>query len=167
MPEQRLGELKVGQIIEVDVDAYPGVTFTGKIGSIDARVSAETRNLIVRGEIANAEQRLRPGMFGNVGVLIGASRAVVTVPRTAVTFSLYGDAVYVVAPDPKAGGDVLLVERRFVRTGETRGESVAISEGLKVGEHVVTEGQIRLQPGARVKIGPGALDGAPKTLPRE
>ena len=167
MPEQRLGDLKVGQVIEVEVDAYPGEKFTGKIGSIDARVSAETRNVIVRGEIANVQQKLRPGMFGNVGVLIGAARSVVTVPRTAVSFSLYGDSVYVVAPYPKAGGDVLQAERRFVRTGDTRGESVAISEGLKVGERVVTEGQIRLQPGARVKIGTGALAGAPNTLPRE
>lgn len=163
MPEQRLGDLKVGQIVEVQVDAYPGETFRGKIGSIDARVSAETRNVLVRGEIENNEQKLRPGMFGNVSVLVGEARTVVAVPRTAVSFSLYGDSVYVVVPD----GDALKAERRFVRTGDTRGESVAISEGLKPGDRVVTEGQIRLQPGARVKIGTGALAGAPDVLPRE
>ncbi len=167
MPEQRLGDLKVGQSVEVEVDAYPGHTFKGKIGSIDARVSAETRNVLVRGEIENNDQKLRPGMFGNVAVLMGAARNVVAVPRTAVSFSLYGDSVYVVAPDEKAGGDALKVERRFVRTGDTRGESVAVAEGLKSGERIVTEGQIRLQPGMRVKVGPGALAGAPNVLPRE
>lgn len=167
MPEQRLGDLKVGQIVEVEVDAYPGEVFKGKIGSIDARVSAETRNVIVRGEVENSEQKLRPGMFGNVNVLVGEARDVIAVPRTAVSFSLYGDSIYVVAPDEKAGDDTLKAERRFVRTGQTRGNSVAIAEGLKAGERVVTEGQIRLQPGARVKIGTGALEGAPKVLPRE
>lgn len=167
VPEQRLGDLKVGLVIEVEVDAYPGQVFRGRIGSIDARVSAETRNVLVRGEIGNDQQLLRPGMFGNVSVLIGEPRSVVAVPRTAVSFSLYGDSVYVVAPDEKAGGDALRAERRFVRTGDTRGDSVSITEGLKAGERVVTEGQIRLQPGARVKIGDGALAGAPSVLPRE
>jgi membrane fusion protein (multidrug efflux system) len=167
IPEQRLGDLKEGLAIEVEVDAYPGQAFKGKIGSIDARVSAETRNIVVRGEIPNPSEKLRPGMFGNVAVLAGAPRSVVAAPRTAVSFSLYGDSVYVVAPDEKTGGDALRAERRFVRTGETRGESVSILEGLKPGERIVTEGQIRLQPGARVKIGPGALDGAPNVLPRE
>ena len=64
MPEQRLGELKVGQSVEVEVDAYPGETFKGKIGSIDARVSAETRNVLVRGEIDNNEQKLLPNDRG-------------------------------------------------------------------------------------------------------
>ena len=110
---------------------------------------------------------LRPGMFGNVSVLVGESRKVVSAPRTAVSFSLYGDSVYVVVPDEKAGGDALKVERRFVRTGGTQGESVAIAEGVKSGERIVTEGQIRLQPGARVKIATGALAGASDVLPRE
>lgn len=167
MPEQRLGELEVGQVVEVEVDAYPGEVFKGKIGSIDARVSAETRNVIVRGEIENSDQKLRPGMFGNVNVLVGEARDVVAVPRTAVSFSLYGSSVYVVAPDKEAGDDALKAERRFVRTGDTRGSSVAISEGLKAGERVVTEGQIRLQPGAPVKIGTSVLADAPKVLPRE
>ena len=167
MPEQRMGELKVGQTVEVEVDAYPGKIFKGKIGSIDARVSAETRNVLVRGEVDNPGQLLRPGMFGNVSVLVGESRKVVSAPRTAVSFSLYGDSVYVVVPDEKAGGDALKVERRFVRTGGTQGESVAIAEGVKSGERIVTEGQIRLQPGARVKIATGALAGASDVLPRE
>ena len=167
MPEQRLGALKVGQVVEVEVDAYPGEVFRGKIGSIDARVSAETRNIIVRGEVGNPQDKLRPGMFGNVSVLMGAPQKFVVAPRTAVSFSLYGDSVYVVAADEKAGGDALRAERRFVRTGDARGDKVAIEDGLKPGELVVTEGQIRLQPGARVKVGVGALAGAPGVLPRE
>jgi membrane fusion protein (multidrug efflux system) len=90
MPEQRLGDLKVGQSVEVEVDAYPGHTFKGKIGSIDARVSAETRNVLVRGEIENNDQKLRPGMFGNVAVLMGAARTVVGGPPPAGGVELEG-----------------------------------------------------------------------------
>lgn len=167
MPERRLADLKPQQVVEVEVDAYPGQVFLGRIGSIDARVSAETRNVLVRAEIDNARQLLRPGMFGNVGVIIGAPTKVVAAPRTAVSFSLYGNSVYVVTPDKEAGGDALRVERRFVRTGDSRGEKVAILEGVKPGERLVVEGQIRLQPGARVKLAPGSLAGASGALPRE
>lgn len=182
MPEQRIGQLREGQEIEVEVDAYPGRVFRGAIASIDARVSPETRNILVRGEIPNADEALRPGMFGNVSVVAGAAREVVTAPRTAISYSLYGDAVFVLTPDGEAKGEagamdkatdkpdapeVFRAERRFVRSGEARGDRVSIVEGVKPGERLVTEGQIRLQPGARVKIGAPSLGEPPKTLPRE
>ncbi len=161
MPEQRLGDLKVGQTVEVEVDAYPGKIFNGKIGSIDARVSAETRNVLVRGEVDNPARLLRPGMFANVSVLVGAPRTVVTVPRTAISFSLYGEfRLKSVVPDEKAGAR--RAEGRAALRAHRRhaGDRVAILEGVKPGERIVTEGQIKLQPGARVKIDPSALAGA-------
>jgi membrane fusion protein (multidrug efflux system) len=161
MPEQSVGKLQTGQTIELSVDAFPGKVFKGAVAWLDARVSQETRTLLTRGTLANPESKLLPGMFANVAVLAGTPAEVVTVPRTAVTYSLYGDSVYVVKPEePKAGeaqaapagGPVLVVERRFVTSGQVRGDRVAITSGLKAGEQVVTTGQLKLDNGSRVRI---------------
>jgi membrane fusion protein (multidrug efflux system) len=131
---------------------------------VDARVSADTRNILLRGEIPNPQKKLLPGMFANVNVLAGAPKEVVTLPRTSITYSLYGDSVYVLTPAPQkageaqaAGSDQLYaIERRFVRPGDTREDKVAVNEGVKPGELVVSEGQIKLQQNARVRIDPNA-----------
>jgi membrane fusion protein (multidrug efflux system) len=105
IPEQSIAQLAVGQTVEVRVDAFPGEIFTGRIESIDAKVEQETRDVLVRAVLPNADQRLLPGMFANVAVLAGAAQPVVTVPRTAVSYSLYGDSIYVVVdqlPTPDA-----------------------------------------------------------------
>jgi membrane fusion protein (multidrug efflux system) len=161
MPEQNIGKLKIDEVVELTVDAYPAKVFKGTITSLDARVSQETRTLLVRGNLENPDRKLLPGMFANVAVLAGAAAKVVTIPRTAVTYSLYGDSVYVVKP-AKAGADaprapaaddaVFVVERRFVKPGQVREDRVAISSGLEVGEQVVTTGQIKLNNGSHVKI---------------
>ena len=170
MPEQYVGKLAVGQPIELTVDAYPGQVFKGEIQSLDARVAQDTRTLLVRGLLPNRDRKLLPGMFANVTVLVGDPRDVVTVPRTAVTYSLYGDSVYVVKPAPagdaappaagsaaaaapsQPAAPALVVERRFVRTGQVRDDRVAVTFGLEAGEDVVTTGQLKLNPGASVLI---------------
>jgi len=164
MPEQFVGKLRVGQTIELTVDAFPGHVFAGEIQSLDARVAQDTRTLLVRGLMPNQERRLLPGMFANVTVLVGDPAPLVTVPRTAVSYSLYGDSVYVVKPAPakddKAqpaagaapGSEAQIAERRFVRTGQARDDRVAISAGLATGEEVVTTGQLKLAPGASIRV---------------
>ncbi len=164
LPEQNLADLKPGQTLESHVDAYPGTMFKGAIKFVDARISAETRNIMIRGELANPEKKLLPGMFANVSVLAGAPQNVVTLPRTSVTYSLYGDSVYVLTPAPQKPGEaqaaatdqLYTIERRFVRPGDAREDKVVILEGVKPGELVVTEGQIKLQPNARVRVDPNA-----------
>ena len=161
MPEQNIGKLNTEQVVELTVDAFPGKIFNGSITSLDARVAQETRTLLVRGTVPNRDQALLPGMFANVAVLAGAPAEVVSVPRTAVTYSLYGDSVYVVnradvpaavAALPNAEAPVFTVERRFVKTGQVLEDRVAITSGLKAGEQVVTTGQIKLNPGASIRI---------------
>jgi membrane fusion protein, multidrug efflux system len=172
MPEQAIGKLRVGQEIEIGVDAYPGVVFKGKIESLDARVAQDTRTLLVRGSLPNPDRKLLPGMFANVVVLLGAPRAVVTVPRTAVTYSLYGDSIYVVTPMPgqgstpdaaKGGEAKLVADRRFVKTGQARDDRVAIVSGITVGDQVVTTGQLKLNPGAAIRVD----NAQPLTRPEE
>jgi len=177
MPEQNIGKLRVGQTIELEVDAFPKKVFSGKVASLDARVSQETRTLLVRGTLANPDRRLLPGMFADVAVLAGKPTDVVTVPRTAVTYSLYGDSVYVVKPEEGKAGEaqaaapssdtVFVVERRFVRTGQVRGDRVEINSGLKAGEQVVTTGQLKLNNGSRVKIDNSQELKPPAVLPKQ
>ena len=164
VPEGDLGKLNVGAPIELRVNAYPDETFKGEIEAFDARVAADTRTLMVRGRLPNADHRLLPGMFANVAVLEGEPKQLVTVPRTAVTYGLYGDSVWVVKEGPPrpektaSVGDVampapqLTVDRRFVRVGPSRGDEVAILEGVKEGEQVVTSGQLKLHPDAPITI---------------
>ena len=165
-PEQFFGDLALGQTVTAQVDLLGGLKVTGKIVNLDARVDRDTRTLLVRAEMANPDKKVLPGMFGNVEVEAGQPHEAVTAPRTAISYSLYGDAVYVVVPqDAQKGFDgPLRVERRFVRLGDTRDERVAISEGVKAGEKVVTQGQIKLQPDAPVTI--QANSGLPPQNPR-
>jgi membrane fusion protein, multidrug efflux system len=166
VPEEALSSLANGQAVRMTVDAIPGRSFVGKIEAIDARVSAESRNVTARAVFANPDRKLLPGMFANLTVTTGEPAAVLTVPRTAIVYSLYGDDVFVVTAAPHAreqggtsdsGGSAgLIVERRLVRVGPVRGERVAIEEGLRAGERVVTAGQIKLQA-----YSPVALDETP------
>ncbi len=164
VPEKEAGKLKKGATIELTVSAYPGQTFKGEIEAVDARVAEETRTLMVRGRMPNRDNKLLPGMFANVAMLEDKPKELVTIPRTAVTYSLYGDSVWVVKegkPEPEKTASVgevklpepkLTAERRFVRLGQTRENEVAIVEGVSDGEQVVTSGQLKLQPDSVIKI---------------
>ena len=102
----------------------------------------------------------------------------VTVPRTAITYSLYGDSVYVVKPAPTAdgaappaagapaAGEQLVAERRFVRTGQVREGRVSVTFGLAAGEQVVTTGQLKLNPGASIRIDNTQPLTPPETRPK-
>lgn len=195
LPEQDIARVKLGQTVEMRVDAWPGEVFSGKVDAIDARVNQETRTIIVRGRVANPDRRLLPGMFANLEVLADEPQMVVTVPRTAVTYSLYGDSIYVVkpagpapapappapasstapasgeaaaaatAPAPATNEPALVVERRFVRVGDTRDGRVAIADGVTAGEEVVIVGQLKLSPGARVRIDNSSIPAAQAVRP--
>jgi membrane fusion protein (multidrug efflux system) len=198
VPEVSVGKFTKGSAIELTADAYPGELFKGEVESFDAKLSQDARMLVVRARVPNPDRKLLPGMFANVAVLAGSAKDVVTVPRTAVTYGLYGDSVWVVkesAPEPApaptptptaaaepvvtpAAADAaptnaipaepkLTVDRRFVRVGPTEDDKVAILEGVQVGEQVVTSGQLKLQPGATIKVDNSSALKAPAELPRQ
>ncbi|MFN4142481.1 efflux RND transporter periplasmic adaptor subunit [Aestuariivirga sp.] len=154
--EADFGRIGLGQKVTASFNAYPGESFTGKIATTDARVSDTSRMITVRAEIANPDKKLVPGMYASVLVDSGEPEQVVTVPQTAVTYSLYGDNVFVVVParqaDPKAKEDELAIERRFVKTGQVRDGRVAIESGLKPGDRVVTAGHNKIDQGSKVVI---------------
>jgi membrane fusion protein, multidrug efflux system len=154
LPQQALDELKVGQPVSAVIDTYPGQTFTGVISAINPKVDTSTRNLQLRATLSNPDRKLLPGMFATVDIDTGAVQRYVTLPQTAITFSTYGDSVYIVEDKGKgANGQPQLVARQtFVTTGPTRGDQVAILNGIKPGDTVVSAGQIKLRNGVPIQV---------------
>ena len=155
--EADYGRIAEGLKVSVSLNAYPNEVFAGKIVTTDARLSDSNRMIMVRAEIANPDKKLVPGMYANVLVDVGAPEKVVTVPQTAVTYSLYGDNVFVVNATKvkdKDGKDVdeLVIERRFVKAGPVRDGRVSIVSGIKDGDKVVTAGQNKIDQGSKVVI---------------
>jgi membrane fusion protein (multidrug efflux system) len=154
--EAELGRIQKGQPVEARFDAFPDQVFQGKIALTDIKITEASRSITVRAEIANPDRKLLPGMYANVKVTVGEPQTVTTVPQTAVTFSLYGDNVYVVVPakkpDPKAKEPEFEIERRFVKTGDVKEGRVQVLSGIKSGEQVVVAGQNKIDQGSKVKI---------------
>jgi membrane fusion protein, multidrug efflux system len=154
LPEQNLAALAKGQHVEVTVDAYPGKVFNGELSAINSAVDANTHNVTLQATIHNPEHLLRSGMFANVQVYAGKPQTVLTVPTSAVDYSLYGSSVFIVKQDGKDtdGKPILKVTQQFVTTGQERDGRVAITKGLQTGDIVVTAGQQKLQNGMQVEI---------------
>ena len=141
LPERHLAALAVGQRVFVEVQAYPGDTFEGRITALNPGIEAGTRTVKVRAVLDNPQERLRPGMFAEVRVLLAADRRVLTIPDTAITYAPYGDSVFTVVQ----GEQGLRVQRRQVATGEARQGRVAVASGLASGDRVVSAGQVKLR----------------------
>ena len=153
LPQQALAELERGQRTRLRVDAFPGASWDGEITTVNPEVDPATRNVRVRATFPNADGRLRPGMFANVEVLSSESRPVLTVPATAVIFAPYGDSVFAIEEKKDQAGKTTTVARqKFVRTGERRGDLVAVLSGVQAGETVVSSGAFRLRNGAAVAV---------------
>ncbi len=147
-PERYLSVLRLAQVVELTVAAYPDETFKGGISAISPRVESTTRNIELQATLQNPEGRLRPGMFSRVSVLLGSDRQVVTLPRTAVDFLPYGNSVFIIEAD----GENLTVQRRQVTTGLIRGNRVEILSGIESGQEVVRTGQLKLRNGQLIRI---------------
>ncbi len=165
--EKDSAALKVGQVVRIKVDAYPGRDFEGKITTIEPQIATDTRNIRVQATIANPERILKPGMFTTTTVVLPEKPAVVTVPETAVDYTLYGDSVYLITE--KKGDDgksSLTVTRTFVQSGNRINGRAEILKGLKPGDRVVAVGQNKLQPGAAVTISADPQPSIPAQPPR-
>ncbi len=163
VPEQDIPRLFVGQTAFFSVDAYRDREFTAELVAIDSNVDAATRNILVRAQVENEDDLLVPGMFAAVRLELDPPVSVLTVPNTAVTYSLYGDAVFVVSevPSEEGGAPVLIVQRRSVQTGLRRDNRVAISGNFERGQRVVIDGQLKLNNGTRIVIAnPPTLESA-------
>ncbi|HKB61755.1 MAG TPA: efflux RND transporter periplasmic adaptor subunit [Burkholderiales bacterium] len=152
-PQKSLGKIALKQKIILKTDAFQGQEFPGEVSSIDPKVDPATRNVQVRATVRNPKRSLLPGMFATVVLASGGPQRFLTLPQTAVSYNPYGDTVFVVEESKGKDEKVALVaQQRFVTTGETRGDQVAILSGIKEGDTVVTAGQIKLRSGFPVIV---------------
>src|SRR4030088_610567 len=116
--EKDSAALKVGQTVRILVDAYPGRNFEGKITTIEPQIATDTRNIRVQATIANPDRILKPGMFVTTTVVLPDKPPVVTVPETAVDYTLYGDSIFLITEKKEDDGKTSLsATRSFVQTG--------------------------------------------------
>src|SRR5689334_6248590 len=138
VPEKGSAALQVGQTVRIAVDAYPGRTFEGKITAIEPQIAADTRNIRVQATLNNPERILKPGMFATITVVLPDKPPVITVPETAVDYTLYGDAVFLITEKKEDDGKTSLTAvRTFVRAGKRVDGRAEILSGLKAGDRVV------------------------------
>ena len=154
LPEQNLPLIHTDQDITVKVDAYLDQLFYGKISAINSAVDVNTRSIAVRATLPNPNEILYPGLFADLRVILPQKNNVITVPQSAVTYSLYGDAVYLVVQNgsDKKGKPALIAMQKYVKIGDRQANEVALLDGIKPGDEVVTSGQIKLHEGSRVVI---------------
>src|SRR3954447_3780518 len=165
--EKDSAQLKVGQIVRIAVDAYPGRTFDGKITTIEPQIATETRNIRVQATMQNPDKILKPGMFATTTVVLPDKPPVITVPETAVDYTLYGDSVYLLTEKKEEDGKTkLTVTRTFVQTGNRVEGRAEILKGLKDGDRVVAVGQLKLQSGSAVTISNDPVPAIPAKPPR-
>lgn len=154
MPQQRFSLLAQDAEVHVTTDAAPEQIFKGKITAINPEIDPATRSVRVRATLVNQGEKLRPGMFANVEVLLASEATVLQIPATAVLYAPYGDTVFVIdeQADENSGEKQLVLRQQVVRLGSTRGDYVSVLEGLKEGEQVVTTGVFKLRPKMAVVI---------------
>jgi multidrug efflux system membrane fusion protein len=165
--EKDSAQLKVGQTVRIAVDAYPGRTFEGKITTIEPQIATETRNIRVQATMQNPDKILKPGMFATTTIVLPDKPPVITVPETAVDYTLYGDSVYLLSEKKEEDGKTkLTVTRTFVQTGNRVEGRAEILKGLKDGDRVVAVGQLKLQSGSAVTISNDPVPPIPAKPPR-
>jgi len=153
VPQQALENLNIGQEIHLTTDSYQDKKYEGKITAIDPKIDPRSRNLHVQATLENPKNELLPGMFVSVDILTGNPKRYLTLPQTAISFNTYGDVVYVLTNSAKEGEEPeLSAKQTFVTVGDRRGDQVAIVEGIKEGDLIVTSGQLKLKNGSRVVV---------------
>jgi len=154
LPQQDLPKLDIGLEVRVTSNAVPDESFIGKITAINPEIDPSTRNVRVQATLENSKEKLLPGMFTNVKVVLPASEKVLAVPVTAVAYATYGDSVYVVTEsvDEKTGKKQLVAQQHFVRLGRALGDFVAVEKGIDPGVKVVSTGVFKLRNGAPIAI---------------
>ncbi len=150
LPQQHFSQIQKGSALEITSDAWPGETFIATVTVIEPRISETTRNIRVQALLNNEDRRLRPGMYVTSHLVLTPQDDALMVPSTAVMTSAQGDSVIVIRGDtPEKSGNAEIVP---VTTGRQIGNNVIIATGLKPGDVVVTEGQLRVQPGAQLDV---------------
>jgi len=153
VPQQEAAKVHVGSNIRVVSNDLANTKFSGRVTAVDSLVNEGTRNLQVQATLFNPGGKLRPGMYVQVAIVTGADRPVISLPATAINYAPYGDSVYIVTDmqDP-SGKTYRGVKQQFVKIQGSRGDQVAVIEGLNPGVEVVSSGVFKLRNGAAVQV---------------
>ncbi len=153
VPQQQVTPLRNGGELRVTAEGMTGPELVGRISALDSVVDVATRNVQIQATFANPDGRLRPGMFVEVLVDVGAPQSAIALPGSAISYAPYGDSVFVVEDlkGPK-GERYRGVRQQFVKLGSAHGDQVAVLSGVKAGEEVVTSGVFKLRNGGAVLV---------------
>ena len=150
LPQQDLPQIRVGALVQVKTDAWPGRGFEGRVNALEPKVEEQTRNVSVEALLPNREHGLRPGMYVTAVLDLPPQDDALVVPQTAIQTSAIGDTVVVVrGTDPSVSGEAATIS---VTTGGRVGDGVVVKSGLQAGDIVITEGQIRVHSGSPVRV---------------
>jgi membrane fusion protein (multidrug efflux system) len=161
VPQQRIADLANGMPLRIVLEGAGGAPIDGTIGAIDPAIDAATRTIKVRADVPNQGERLRPGMFVTVTVVLPERKSLVTAPATSIIHSPYGDSVFVIeakaegAPGMRTtqdGKEVKVARQQFVRLGPARGDFVSVVDGVKKGDELVATGGFKLRNGSPVVV---------------
>jgi membrane fusion protein (multidrug efflux system) len=153
VPQQEAAQARTGRTVRISARDLAGLDFQGRVTAVDSIVDPATRNIQVQATLANPQGKLRPGMFVQAEVVVGASQSVIAIPTSGVNYAPYGDSVFVVTDlKDEKGKSYRGVRQQFVKLGGSRGDQVAVLAGVKPGDEVVTSGVFKLRNGAAVQI---------------
>lgn len=154
LPQQALGKVKVGLSVKVTTDAIEGREFNGTLSAINSAIDPATRAVSLQATIDNGDHVLRAGMFARVEVVLPETKPTLYIPTTAVAYAPFGNSAYLIESkkDEKTGKTSLVARQQFIRTGETRGDFVAVTNGLKESDEVVSTGVFKMRNNMHVVV---------------
>jgi membrane fusion protein (multidrug efflux system) len=153
VPQQAIGQVRVGRGVRITTESLGNVGFDGRVTAIDSVVDSTTRNIQVQATLGNPDGKLRPGMFVQTEMALGANQPVIALPASAISYAPYGDSVFIVSDMKDDKGHTYRgVRQQIVRLGPARGDQIAVVSGIKSGDEIVTSGLFKLRNGAKVEV---------------
>ncbi|WP_033138856.1 efflux RND transporter periplasmic adaptor subunit [Aeromonas finlandensis] len=157
VPQTDISKITLGQIIKINVDAYPQTQFDGHITAIEPAVNYQSGLIQVQADIPNNDGQLRSGMFARASIILPTVKDQIVIPQTAISFTLYGQNVYVLKEGEETDKEgnkvkVLRAKQVVVKAGERRGNDVHVLSGIQAGDQIVLSGQVRLSNDTKVHV---------------
>jgi membrane fusion protein (multidrug efflux system) len=161
LPQQRLADVQLGMPVHLTIEGAEGAAHDGTVAAIEPAVDSATRTIKLRASVPNKDERLAPGMFANVSVILPQKASFVVLPATAIIHASYGDSVFVVEDEKDDAGTAVegpdgkpakVARQQFVRLGDARGDFTAILDGVAEGQVVVMGGAFKLRSGSNVVV---------------
>jgi len=157
VPQTNISKITLNQIVKINVDAYPQTQFDGHITAIEPAVNYQSGLIQVQADIPNNEGQLRSGMFARASIILPTVKDQMVIPQTAISFTLYGQNVYVLKQGEETDKEgnkvkVLRAKQVVVKAGERRGNDVHVLSGIQAGDQIVLSGQVRLSNDTKVHV---------------